>query len=746
MATKILRLKLIKNLATNDIITYKIWKSNGTMITYGNGIQIPTLRAWNSNGAINNFQIGNNITETMQSLYNAFINYNYNYAGLTYEFNGVDEIIIRLTTADGFEHRINTIQVPQNKMLVLADDKCGNAYIYNETLLNQYIGPLTLLKDSSVYFNDNHPTKFDAEVPRGFNYNTVIGTYTLNIPISTQLNNYSISHTLLPSLVGIINIVSFPYFSYGNYYFRFAGNTNSDRVIEGLLPNTINYIKIIDKWGCEIVYQIKTGPVDLGFIIQPQKWTPVYNPVLFKFSLPNYSETGFDYYLELKNELTNKTIAKFIVKPDVDGSGYVDISKHLSNLTTYDFGLTISNDNCKNSFVKYSLGLGYQLNQTWNYSDYHLFTFDGKNYTELVDDVGLITPNFSVGDLVNITTSIGVTQPINGLHKVVAVFENSIVVDVIYPGGTGYPVGGNIKFADNRKTLYPNLYVSTNNFVWNGAMDWKTWKSYLKEFLVIKEDSGTNDVNLLTSLKSLTNDYIVTTTQDFWLNLAVADPQVKYYAKFDNDFGQTFSVAIGTSSTDGYVKQFKIKINDLINYGFTPNTNWVKFYIVDESNIRVTNEYKLNVDKRCKIENYEILFLDRFGSFQSFAFPLRAYTKGNIKREDFNKQIDWFSNYNPTGPRQSSNQTIDLTDAGRTLWNVEVVKELTLNTNWMTDEMSVLFEELLTSPATFIKLGEFEYYPCIVKETSFDVTRQKNKKLIKKEVTVTYSNDNPINI
>ena len=66
MATKVLILKLIQNLATNDIVTYRIWKSNGTTITYGNGIQIPTLRAYTSNSAINNFQIGNTIVTGKQ--------------------------------------------------------------------------------------------------------------------------------------------------------------------------------------------------------------------------------------------------------------------------------------------------------------------------------------------------------------------------------------------------------------------------------------------------------------------------------------------------------------------------------------------------------------------------------------------------------------------------------------------------------------------------------------------------------
>jgi hypothetical protein len=64
----------------------------------------------------------------------------------------------------------------------------------------------------------------------------------------------------------------------------------------------------------------------------------------------------------------------------------------------------------------------------------------------------------------------------------------------------------------------------------------------------------------------------------------------------------------------------------------------------------------------------------------------------------------------------------------------------------MNDKMSVLFEELLTSPYTWIKTEPGLYYPCIVKETAFEVERQKNKNLIRKTITVEYGNKNAINI
>ena len=76
--------------------------------------------------------------------------------------------------------------------------------------------------------------------------------------------------------------------------------------------------------------------------------------------------------------------------------------------------------------------------------------------------------------------------------------------------------------------------------------------------------------------------------------------------------------------------------------------------------------------------------------------------------------------------------------------DVSVEKTLTLNTNWMTKEMNVYFEELLTSPETLIKIDGV-YQGCNVQETSFETIRQKRHELIRKTVTVKLSNNDPIN-
>ena len=86
------------------------------------------------------------------------------------------------------------------------------------------------------------------------------------------------------------------------------------------------------------------------------------------------------------------------------------------------------------------------------------------------------------------------------------------------------------------------------------------------------------------------------------------------------------------------------------------------------------------------------VFLDRMGSWSSFAFQLKNYERGDVTREVFNRKVEGFVN-------GSDNWTYSTEDFGFNQLNVNVVKNLDLNTDWMTEDMARYFEELMTSTA-----------------------------------------------
>jgi hypothetical protein len=146
--------------------------------------------------------------------------------------------------------------------------------------------------------------------------------------------------------------------------------------------------------------------------------------------------------------------------------------------------------------------------------------------------------------------------------------------------------------------------------------------------------------------------------------------------------------------------------------------------------------YYFTYDNRCTINDQQLIYLDRMGSWQSFAFQLRTYEKGQITREQYNQHID--------GQVQSSQWVGVPLQKGFRTYNTNVTKTFDLNTNWMGEYDAKRFQELLTSPQVYY-LSDNYYCACVVDATGFEVFSQKNKKLIKQSVTIKLAQQDPIN-
>jgi hypothetical protein len=170
--------------------------------------------------------------------------------------------------------------------------------------------------------------------------------------------------------------------------------------------------------------------------------------------------------------------------------------------------------------------------------------------------------------------------------------------------------------------------------------------------------------------------------------------------------------------------------------------------------------YTINLDTRVQISEYHCLFLDRLGSFSSFAFQLKNYERGEITREEFNQDVKGFiDNYK---------WKYDTIENGFKSFNINVKKTIDLNTNWMTESMGRYFEELITSPQVYLKLASYtnteswlypedesgcplripestEYQPVIVTNNQYEVYQQRNSNLIKQSITVRLANQDNIN-
>jgi hypothetical protein len=158
--------------------------------------------------------------------------------------------------------------------------------------------------------------------------------------------------------------------------------------------------------------------------------------------------------------------------------------------------------------------------------------------------------------------------------------------------------------------------------------------------------------------------------------------------------------------------------------------------------------YRVNIDRRIRTTEYSILFLDKLGSWNSFAFSLNSYEKGNVTREQFNQDVPGFIN-------GSNHWDYALTERGMTNTYVSTDTTIDLATNFMTMDMANYFTELISSPFTYVKLSSYandcdvpeseEYISCNIITSDYQVYNQRNKNLIKQNVTIKLANNNIVN-
>lgn len=464
----------------------------------------------------------------------------------------------------------------------------------------------------------------------------------------------------------------------------------------------------------------------MTLIAQPQYFTPAYNPCKFIYNSTNKNNEGFRYIFDIYEQGTVNKIAEYRVLPTY-GTGYgeVDLSKLLGAKVAPDFQpFNYSESDTPNSRFNYDVKVGEEYIVTFNYT---------ANLTNNSGNVKITcTHNFSVGD--QVVVSAGTNTLITGLWTVIAVTGTTdFTINASWSNVTDPTENGSVKYADNRKTVTRNITSTLDKWVFNGALPWRNWNGYSYYNYLL---NGPNSL-FLTSCP--TSEMTITPTQELWFNGFNAGVTGRMI--FTNSNGDVLYYDVNNTELTTQLCVASPNLNLSVISGTLPliksDTTFYDVYFIDASIPTDSLTYTFNIDQRCAINDYHLVFLDRMGSWGSFAFPLRTYETGTSTKQSFNKVVQGYVN--------SNEWTYDSFERGMTTYSSMVEKNLQLNTNWMSEEMAVYFQELITSPVVYFYDGR-EYFACIVQETAFEVERQRNKNLIKKTVNVKLANQDKVNI
>jgi hypothetical protein len=489
-------------------------------------------------------------------------------------------------------------------------------------------------------------------------------------------------------------------------------------------------------------------------IASPQAFSPAYNQLKFIIDSTNKNLTGFRYIFDVYLAGTITKIGQYKVMPRInDGYGEEDLSKLLQSQVTWTLSTTATaTTNALGSYYDYDVKVGEE------------YVYELPYTSSLSNNSGNVqinaTNTFAIGDqVVIIQDDGGVANPqLDGLHTVTSASGSAFTVNSLWADVTNITINGTVKYADNRKVITRNITTFSNYRVFNGAVRHMDWMLYNQTDYVL--DGITKEF-----VTNQPQSFHATIGQDIWFNARTRSGSTFV---FQNDAGDTFTKSI---SALGTFTQTGVGPNNTGTLTATvgtlplikPNTKYYDVYYNSSLTVgpQDSQKYRIYIDDRKLIEEYHLLFLDRMGSWSSFAFQLKAYEKGDIQREMYNKNVD--------GYVRAGSWTYGVEEFGFHYFNTNVIKSMDLNSNWMDEGMAQYYEELMTSPMTYLKITKYmsdetgtifgieeeecssripestTYVPVMVTNNAYEVYKQRNKNLIRQSVSVRFSNQDNIN-
>ena len=462
-------------------------------------------------------------------------------------------------------------------------------------------------------------------------------------------------------------------------------------------------------------------------IAQPQDFTPAYNPCKFIYDSTNKNSEGFRYIFDVYEQGTANKIAEYRVLPTY-GTGYgeVDLSKLLGSKVSTDFIPTnMTEADTPNTRYNYDVKIGEEYIVTYSY------TANLQNNSGNVKITPTAAHTFSVGD--QVVVDAGTNTLITGLWTVVAVTGSTdFTISALWTNVTYPTENGTVTYADKRKTVTRDIDEILNKWVFNGALPWALFNQYdLNNYLL-------DDPDALFLTSCPTSGMVITPTQEIWFN--GFNNSVVGKMIFTNSNGDVFKYDVTNEEITTQLKVAGRLSLDLLSGSYPlikDDTIYYDVYFIDADVPTDSARWRFTIDQRCAINDFHLVFLDRMGSWGSFAFQLRYTENGAVVKQSFNKDVQ--------GYVSGEQWTYDNIEAGLTTYSSTVEKTYTLNTNWMSEEMAVYFQELISSPSVYFWNG-VEYLACQVMDSTFEVEKKRNKNLFKKTVTIKLANQDKVNI
>lgn len=312
-----------------------------------------------------------------------------------------------------------------------------------------------------------------------------------------------------------------------------------------------------------------------------------------------------------------------------------------------------------------------------------------------------------------------------GVFNISRILQNYVTYDFTQNLGTltkclNSYIGYSVEFGEEYGgTEYLNLTSDTGKYAWNGLFD--IYGSETAATYKIAIPSSTP--KFLTRVRTRR----VTTSQYDYLHFLLlgfdATPKIIAYNSAGTAIA-TSQIKLPWTASTSDLSQFMVRfgcgpvqLNALtageLDSGtagnvIPSNTSYYTIQIQNSIGNAGSELYRFDIVEECsKYLPQYLNFLNPLGGFESVRCSMASKDKYNISRKQFKR-----NNYTLSG----NTYAYDTTKHGITNYAVEKTKEVTLNTNWLTETEFQWLQDLIASPVVF--LGSI---PVNIVETSYEV-------------------------
>ncbi len=417
----------------------------------------------------------------------------------------------------------------------------------------------------------------------------------------------------------------------------------------------------------------------------PALHSAAYNQIVFDVSSNNTANTGFNFLIDVYVGGVRVNRQLYPKQPGTNKL-LVDLSPVIKNFVQYDF-LNASaffsyNTNSKAEYyVQFgeaytdasgilqlypdlsrspSSGSRYAYNAVFDFEDF------SKNRFEQLD----VASGFVLQDS-NMKSYCGPNQ-----LKTVSYFDPVMTFTGIIINGNA-----NIQIVGD---LPPNLL--TNQFLTGTGLP-----------------VGTYITSINTSTKVLTLNQAVNTsgTYTYTRDRQINSVRVKQYDSSDALLDTDIDTITPTGTT------YVCNINPKLITGFTLNANTAYYtteFITSASAILAT--YTIYVDNECsKFETYRLHWLNQYGGWEAFNFKKISRQSIQVNRNQYRKMLP--INYNTY-------------DRLKTNYNTEIVDNIFVTSDWVSDTEAVGLRELFSSPVIWLERAVNDFVAVQVTETNYE--------------------------